>query len=87
MVHLTITIDGNTIVNTETRAIIGAYDAGDKTTGFGVTDGATAFDLVDLIDSVETAVDKVTKDNKAVAKLRLLKELSNNGVIMKGENA
>ena len=75
MFHITITHDGKTEVDTDTKAIIGAYDDGDKTTGFSLADHASAVDIASLLDSAEEAIASVEKRAPGAKLLRMMAKI------------
>jgi len=76
MFHITITHNGETEVDLDTNAIIGAYNADeDTTTGFTLVEKASSVELAAVLDATETAIANVEEKSPGVKLLRMMAKL------------
>lgn len=76
MFHITITQDGETKLDLDTKAIIGAFDQDEETTtGFALIDKASATELAAVIDTAEQEIKTILEECPSVVTLRLMAKL------------
>jgi hypothetical protein len=68
MFHITITKDGETKLDLDTKVIIGAFDQDEDTTaGFALIDKASPVELAAVIDAAESEIKSLLEQEPAVA--------------------
>ena len=76
MLHVTITQNGETLVDADTKVLIGAYDKDENSTAeLCFIDMANATEVAATMDGAESAVQSGMKAAPAVAMLRMMKGL------------